>query len=82
MYSFGILFWEMLTGKVPFEGFGVEELMQKAVREDRRPAIPKSLRRELSDLLTACWEKEPAARPSFSMVLTALEAELAAAESS
>eukprot|EP01036_Dinobryon_divergens_P032454 gene32454-42044_t len=73
VYSFGILFWEMLTGTRPFDGFNMEDFMREVVNRNCRPKIPETLSAELSNLLSACWTKDPAARPSFENILTTLD---------
>ena len=73
MHSYGILFWEILTGMVPFKGVDKNELLREVVDRGVRPKIPESLPPVLSNLLTDCWKKEPAARPSFGRILTTLD---------
>ena len=82
VHSFGILFWEILTGKVPFKGVDKKEFYRNVVSRGYRPNIPDSLPAVLSNLLTDCWRKEPAARPSFASILTTLNAVLVEGEHS
>ena len=82
MHSFGILLWEMLTGKVPFKGVDKDEFFRDVVGLGCRPNIPDSLPVVLSNLLSDCWRKEPAARPSFASILTTLNAVLVESEHS
>ena len=82
MHSFGILFWEILTGKVPFKGVDKKEFYRDVISRGCRPSIPDSLPAVLSNLLTDCWRKEPAARPSFASILTTLNAVLVEGEHS
>ncbi len=70
LYSFGILLYEMCTGRLPFdasgEGAGEFEIMEKQVRE--MPVDPRklnrSLPRSLADLILSLLSKDPAARPA------------------
>eukprot|EP01035_Chromulina_nebulosa_P027536 gene27536-36230_t len=63
----------MLTGTRPFDGFNMEDFMREVVNRNCRPKIPETLSAELSNLLSACWTKDPAARPSFENILTTLD---------
>jgi serine/threonine protein kinase len=72
VYSFGILLWEMLTGKKPFRGLGRLEFYCEVVGGGYRPNIPKSFPAVLSNLLRDCWREELVARPSFESILATL----------
>jgi len=74
IWALGVILYELLTGRVPFEAEAIPELCLKVVQDPVEP--PKKLRAEISEGLNAvvvkCLEKEPNHR--FSNV-----AELAAA---
>lgn len=76
VHSFGILFWEILTGTVPFKDVDKDKFFREVVDLGCRPKIPETLPAVLSNLLTDCWKKDPAARPSFGRILTTLDAVL------
>lgn len=40
-FSYGMLLWEIETGKIPFEGLSNKDLRNKLVEEKMRPQIPK-----------------------------------------
>jgi serine/threonine-protein kinase len=74
IWALGVILYELLTGRVPFEAESVPELCLKVVQD--QPDAPKALRSEIPEGLSAvvlkCLEKTPGNR--FSNV-----AELAAA---
>ena len=74
VYSFGIMLWEMITGKLPFKGVSREEFMTEVADKGFRPAIPKNLSPVLANLLRDCWDVNPLKRPSFESILATLGA--------
>lgn len=73
VYSFGIVAWEMWTGRIPYEGLRPIQLMFKAT-EGERPSIDReSFPPLLAELLCLCWAHEPNARPDFDHILGCLE---------
>ncbi len=75
VYSTGVLFFEMLTGKRPFEGDGLLEVM-KSIIDSRpmsldfyRPDLPQ----ELKDLLCAMMNRTPDCRPTAQEALIVLQ---------
>ncbi len=62
VWSLGVLLWELLLGRQPFQGAGPVEVMKRIVEED--PRLPSGVRVE-ADLLTItrkCLEKNPGRR--------------------
>ncbi len=64
LYAMGVMLFELLTGRLPFEASHIYEIVLKHVTEP--PPDPRTLRPELSEALATlvlrCLEKEPAAR--------------------
>eukprot|EP00359_Climacostomum_virens_P000705 CAMPEP_0204896808 /NCGR_PEP_ID=MMETSP1397-20131031/378_1 /ASSEMBLY_ACC=CAM_ASM_000891 /TAXON_ID=49980 /ORGANISM="Climacostomum Climacostomum virens, Strain Stock W-24" /LENGTH=453 /DNA_ID=CAMNT_0052064473 /DNA_START=383 /DNA_END=1747 /DNA_ORIENTATION=+ len=73
IYSFGVIFWELMTEQVPFPGFTRQKLFQKIAVENYRPQIPEDLPRFAADLLKSCWNTDPGMRPDFQLILQNLE---------
>jgi serine/threonine protein kinase len=64
IWGLGVILYELLTGRVPFEAEAIPELCLKVVQDPAEP--PKSIRPEISEGLNAvvlkCLEKEPSRR--------------------
>lgn len=76
LYSFGVMAFEMLSGRVPFEGKTPRELLTAQLTleppslSQLRPDVPPAL----AALVRACLAKAPENRPSSAeQILTALE---------
>ncbi|KAF0910702.1 hypothetical protein E2562_004694 [Oryza meyeriana var. granulata] len=73
VFSFGILMWELLTGKIPYEYLTPLQAAVGVVQKGLRPTIPKNAHAKLSELLQKCWQQDPAERPDFSEILETLQ---------
>jgi len=66
IWSLGILFYELLTGKVPFEADDLEELVDKLQKGDY--IIPATLSEEAFKFLTDMLQFESSKRPSIDIL--------------
>lgn len=64
-YSFAMILWEMLTRRKPFDGLSEGLIWSLVAERGDRPCIPTSCPKILRNLIAACWNKDPALRPSF-----------------
>jgi serine/threonine protein kinase len=68
IYSTGIIAWELLTGKCPFQGQNQLEVAQAVTLQHARPPVPPCCGPALQHFLSKAWDATPANR------LTALHA--------
>lgn len=69
VYSFGMVCFELLTGKVPFQDVNVQgEKVGRYVRAGERPLFPYTAPKYLVSLVSRCWITDPNQRPSFSSI--------------
>lgn len=73
IFSFGIVLWELLTGKVPYADLTPLQAAVGVVQKGLRPTIPKNIHPKLVDLLNRCWKTDPAERPEFSEITLMLQ---------
>ena len=79
IYSFGVLLWEILSGKVPFHELKDKGDPVQAVLDGFRPSlvhIPSDTPEILTDIIRACWSADPQDRPSFNRIIAELSSVL------
>jgi eukaryotic-like serine/threonine-protein kinase len=64
IFSVGLIFYELLTGKAPYEADTAIASLMKRTREEAKPAsdIDASVPKSLSAIVARCLEREPANR--------------------
>jgi serine/threonine protein kinase len=72
LYSLGIILYEMLVGKVPFEAPSIPAILVKHLNETPKPptALRPGLDASLETIVLRCLEKEPAGRYQTAQELT------------
>ncbi|GAB4838585.1 Serine/threonine-protein kinase sty46 [Ancistrocladus abbreviatus] len=73
VFSFAIVLWELLTGKLPYEYLTPLQAAVGVVQKGLRPTIPKNTHPKLAELLEKCWQQDPTLRPDFSEILDILQ---------
>ncbi|XP_074569891.1 serine/threonine-protein kinase STY46-like [Curcuma longa] len=72
IFSFGIVIWELLTAKLPYQYLTPIQAAVGVVQQGLRPTIPNT-HPKLAKLLERCWKQDPADRPDFSEILEILQ---------
>jgi len=76
IYSFGVLMYELLTGKKPIQGENYEKIFHKILYEplDLEPLHEAAVAPAAIDLISKCLTKRPADRPqNFAIICGAIE---------
>lgn len=76
LYSSGMIFWYIATGSQPFAEIEVDHIAEFAARKKIRPPLDDVSNRflpQMSQLISRCWDDEPALRPSGDVVVEELE---------
>ena len=73
IYALGLVLYELFTGKRPYEGDSLQELIR--LRSESAPETPASLVRDLDPAVEAvilrCLEPNPASRPPSAFAVAA-----------
>ncbi|XP_074285891.1 serine/threonine-protein kinase STY46 [Silene latifolia] len=73
VFSFAIVLWELLSGKLPYEYLTPLQAAVGVVQKGLRPTIPKNCHPKLAELLEKCWQQDPTLRPNFSDIIPILQ---------
>lgn len=68
VYSYSMILYEMITGKVPFDTLEPSQIIYKVLVAEERPELPEDTPKELEKLIHYCWSPDPSERPSFKVI--------------
>lgn len=73
VYSFGLILWEFVAGKIPYEDMTPVQAAFAVVNKNMRPAIPVNCPPAMKALIEQCWSLQPDKRPEFWQIVKVLE---------
>ncbi|KAF0420512.1 kinase-like protein [Gigaspora margarita] len=73
IYSLGVIFWEISSGKPPYQSFISIDTIAVYIFQGMREAPIKGTPQKYVDLYTECWDEEPDKRPDSMSVLKTLD---------
>ncbi|CAD5207350.1 unnamed protein product [Bursaphelenchus okinawaensis] len=68
VWSFGVLLWEIYSfGRVPYPRIPIQDVVRH-IERGYRMEPPEACPASMNDLMTECWNLNPAERPTFAMI--------------
>lgn len=72
IYSYSILFYEVLSGKNPYPEYHASYSLLKDVEKGKRPDLSVFTNQFIKDFLMKCWIEDPNKRPTFNEIIEEL----------
>ncbi|KAI5082008.1 hypothetical protein GOP47_0001751 [Adiantum capillus-veneris] len=73
IYSFGVILWELATGKIPWDGLNAMQVVGVVGFMNQRLQIPADLDLGWSRIIQECMHSEPRLRPTFQDLMDQLK---------
>lgn len=73
VWSMGVVMWEMVTLEVPFQELTAQDILRGLMQGSLHLRMPPTCETEWQQLITACMEPDPTARPTFRKLAEKLE---------
>ena len=72
-YSFSIVFWELLTCKVPYDTLENLQVAWLVAMKGERPHLPAEVPHKFKTLIQSCWKEDYKQRPNFQFLVKNLD---------
>ncbi|ONM33346.1 PAS domain-containing protein tyrosine kinase family protein [Zea mays] len=72
VYSYGVILWELVTQKIPWENLNSMQVIGAVGFMNQRLDIPSEVDPQWRSIILNCWESDPQQRPSFQELLERL----------
>ncbi|GJR45981.1 PAC motif-containing protein [Tanacetum coccineum] len=73
VYSYGVVLWEIMTEKIPWDDLNPMQVVGAVGFMNRRLDIPEDMDPLLASLIESCWCSEPQSRPTFQEIIYKLK---------
>ncbi|KAK1424548.1 hypothetical protein QVD17_19880 [Tagetes erecta] len=73
VYSYGVVLWEITTGKIPWENLNSVQVIRAVGFMNQWLDIPDDVDPHWASLIRSCWSREPQSRPTFQEILIKLK---------
>ncbi|CAN6922033.1 unnamed protein product [Brassica oleracea] len=72
IYSFGVVLWELATGKIPWETLNSMQVIGAVGFMNQRLEISKDIDPLWISLMESCWHSDTTLRPTFQVLMERL----------
>ncbi|KAG9457839.1 hypothetical protein H6P81_002347 [Aristolochia fimbriata] len=69
IYSFGVILWELVTEKIPWENLNSMQVIGAVGFMHQRLEVPSDLDPRWASIIQSCWHSDPNCRPTFQELL-------------
>ncbi|KAL8064275.1 hypothetical protein ABFX02_01G079800 [Erythranthe guttata] len=69
VFSYGVILWELMTQRVPWDDLNSLQVVGVVGFMDRRLEIPSNIDPQVSSIISDCWRSNPEERPSFEDII-------------
>ncbi|ONK78744.1 uncharacterized protein A4U43_C02F21970 [Asparagus officinalis] len=69
VYSYGVILWELVTEKIPWDNLNSMQVIGAVGFMNQRLELPKDLDPQWVSIIESCWHSDPQLRPSFQELL-------------
>ncbi|KAL7123748.1 hypothetical protein ABFS83_14G003600 [Erythranthe nasuta] len=73
VYSYGVVLWELVTHKIPWDNLNSMQVIGAVGFMNQRLDIPKDVEPQWASMIESCWQSEPQSRPSFQELMEKLK---------
>ncbi|KAL7144327.1 hypothetical protein ABFS83_07G005300 [Erythranthe nasuta] len=73
IYSYGVILWELVTQKIPWESLNSMQVIGAVGFMNQRLDMPKDVDPQWASIIESCWHSEPQSRPSFQELMEKLK---------
>ncbi|KAK9058912.1 hypothetical protein SSX86_023760 [Deinandra increscens subsp. villosa] len=73
VYSYGVVLWEITTGKIPWENLNSMQVIGAVGFMNQHLEIPNDVDPQWASLIENCWSREPQSRLTFKEILINLK---------
>ncbi|KAG0205173.1 hypothetical protein BGX28_003168 [Mortierella sp. GBA30] len=73
IYSLGVIFWHISSGRIPFAKRLREPILLKELMDGHREEIVPGTPKEYRDMFVKCWDKKPSKRLKIDVVIAILQ---------
>ena len=70
VYSYGMILWEILAGKVPYFSMSVQQIVGSVGYGDNQVSIPENGNQIIINVMIRCLSKQRKERPSFKEIIS------------
>lgn len=68
VYSYAILFWEIMALQTPFPKYDVNKHFEYVVIKNKRPYKLKILTKQIHGMMEDAWDRDRSKRPTFKQI--------------